>query len=314
MTEDELAISIAETTPAMLWLGDKGGRCLFLNAALRRFWGVDLQKIDEFEWSSTVHPDDVMAVFEPFREGMRAQRAFSAEARYLRADGVYRVMKTEAAPRFNEQGTFLGMSGVNTDITDQIEAERQSRYLMGELNHRTKNLLSVVQAIARTTARTTEPVDFLETFDRRLSGLAASNDLLVNQNWEMVSLRDLVAGQLSAIGVMDDPRVAIEGTEIQICPQHAQTLGMAMHELATNSLKYGALADPDGTLELSWRGNGEQAWSMEWRENVSRQISPPTRRGFGQVVMVDMVEQGTAGKVSMDFLPKGLTWSLIVSR
>jgi PAS domain S-box-containing protein len=312
MTENELAISIAETTPAMLWLGDQDGHCVFLNAALRRFWGVDPEDLGTFDWSSRVHVEDVDLVLQPFQEAMNAQVPFSTEARYRRADGVYRVMKTEAAPRF-AGGKFLGMTGVNTDVTEQRDAEEQSLYLMGELNHRTKNLLAVVQAIARSTARTTAPDEFLDTFTGRLSGLAASNDLLVNQDWSAVSLKALVAGQLSNISALEDPRVSIKGSEIQVCAQHAQTLGMALHELATNSLKHGALADESGRLSVTWVSQGPRCWTMEWREIISKRLTPPETRGFGHVVMVDMVEQSLGGQVRMEFPPTGLCWSLSVN-
>lgn len=312
MTENELATSIAETTPAMLWLGDETGRCLFLNASLRRFWGINLGELDTFDWSSTIHAEDVAMVLEPFQQAMTAQRAFSTEARYRRADGVYRVMRTEAAPRFADDGKFLGMAGVNTDVTEQRDAEHRSRYLMGELNHRTKNLLAVVQAIARSTARTTRPDDFLDAFVGRLSGLAASNDVLVTQDWSTVSLQALVVSQLTNIGAQGDPRVSFAGSDIQICPQHAQTLGMAMHELATNSLKYGALSEEKGKLSVIWNSNGSRRWTMEWREDISGRLTPPERRGFGHVVMVDMVEQALGGRVLLEFLPTGLRWSVSV--
>lgn len=296
----------------MLWTGDEHGRCLFLNSALRRFWGVDPEHLDLFDWLSTLHPDDVDVLAGPFGEAMAEHKPFVVEARYRRADGVYRIMRTEANPRFDRDGRFLGMSGVNTDVTEQRDAEQQSRYLMGELNHRTKNLITVVLAIARATSRTTEPDAFLDTFSSRLSGLAASNDLLVARDWTSVSLRDLVAGQFRTISMDNDRRVTFEGPDLSICPQHAQTLGMALHELATNSLKHGALSDDAGRLRVTWQGNEGEHWRMEWKEVLSRSVTPPQRKGFGHVVMVDMVERAVDGKVRLEFEPHGVVWSLEV--
>jgi len=312
MTDDQLAVAIAETTPAMLWMGDSKGQCLFLSRALRRFWGVDPERIETFDWSSTLHPDDVDMLAAPFGRAMADHTPFSVEARYRRADGSFRIMRTEANPRFDHQGSFLGMTGVNIDVTEQRQAEEQSRYLMGELNHRTKNLLTVVQAIARNTAGTTDTESFLDTFSARLAGLAASNNLLVSTDWSAVSLGDLVAGQLDTIGVAQNSRVAFGGPPIQVCPQHAQTIGMALHELATNSLKYGALSDPVGRLIVSWETLAAEHWRMEWRERVSSEVAPPQEKGFGHALIVDMVQRAVGGTVKLEFGHDGLVWTLEV--
>ena len=312
MVDDELTIAVAETTPAMLWMGDSVGRCVFLNAALRRFWGIDPKDLDQFDWLSTLHPDDAGLLSGPFTAAMERHAPFVVEARYRRADGVYRIMRTEANPRFGKDSVFVGMTGVNTDVTEQRDAEQQSRYLMGELNHRTKNLIAVVMAIARATARSTEPEAFLDVFASRLSGLASSNDLLVARDWMAVSLGDLVAGQFRTISMEGDERIAFGGCDISVCPQHAQTLGMALHELATNSLKHGALAEPNGRLSVTWHALDGDHWRIEWREGLTRPVVPPERKGFGHLVMVDMVERAIHGTVNLRFEPQGVVWSLEV--
>lgn len=312
MYEDELAIAVAETTPAMLWMGDENGRCLFLNRALRQFWGVDPEDLGSFDWFATLHPDDVAMLQAPFTQAMQDHAPFTVEARYRRADGSFRIMRTQANPRFDETGRFLGMTGVNTDVTDQRSAEEQSRYLMGELNHRTKNLLAVVQAIARSTARSTLPESFLDTFAARLGGLAASNNLLVAQDWSSVHLEDLVMGQLRTIGADEDVRVVVEGAPFLVCPQHAQVIGMALHELATNSLKHGALAHPEGRLRIVWAGAPTANWKLEWDESLPSVLVPPERKGFGHVVMVDMVERALDCEVKLEFRSSGVFWSLNV--
>ncbi|MBD8065180.1 PAS domain-containing protein [Devosia sp. PTR5] len=312
MNDDDLAIAVAETTPAMLWMGDENGRCLFLNEALRKFWGVDPENLDAFVWSSTLHPDDIETLQAPFVQAMRDHTPFSVEARYRRADGAFRIMRTQANPRFDKAGRFLGMAGVNIDVTDQRAAEEQSRYLLGEINHRTKNLLAVVQAIARNTARSSLPETFLDTFAARLSGLAASNDLLVAQDWSSVHLADLVIGQLRTIGADEDLRVTIDGPPILVSPRHAQVIGMAMHELATNSLKHGALAHPEGQLRIAWSGASDANWVLEWDENLPSTLTLPERKGFGHVVMVDMVKRAIEGQVNFEFRPSGVLWRLTV--
>lgn len=110
-------VPAAEGLAAMIWLGDSDGRCIYLNKAQREFWGVAMADIPRFTWSSTLLPEDQTALFETFAEAMAAKRAFSVRARYRRADGVVRTLETKAQPRFAPNGEFLGMVGVNLDVT-----------------------------------------------------------------------------------------------------------------------------------------------------------------------------------------------------
>jgi PAS domain S-box-containing protein len=271
-------ISVAENSPAMLWMGDQNGKCVFLNQAQREFWGVDPQDLSTFDWSSTVHPDDVQKLALPFAEAMAGQSPFSVEARYRRADGQYRTLRTTARPLF-EAGNFLGMTGVNTDITDQLIAEELSRVLMGELNHRTKNILTVVQAVARQTARSSSPEDFNKTFDSRLQGLAACNDLLLRNDWAGVDLAELVCSQLRYLGSDFGERLSSSGPPVRVAASAAQTLGMALHELSTNSLKYGALKSPAGRVDVRW-ALAPDGRACRGRRRASAPSHPPAGRAL----------------------------------
>jgi PAS domain S-box-containing protein len=124
---------VAETAPVMLWMGDTEGKCVYLNAALRDFWGVEPEDIASFDWNTTLHPDDRQKLFEPFEQGMRNQTGFSAEARFRRRDGSTRLVHTDARPRFGAGGEFLGMIGVNVDITDSRRVEDALRDLNAAL-------------------------------------------------------------------------------------------------------------------------------------------------------------------------------------
>jgi PAS domain S-box-containing protein len=111
-------VPIAEAMPAMLWLGGADGRCLYLNRALREFWGVSIGDLPGFTWSSTLVAEDAGPLFALFGEAMAQRKAFTVRARYRRADGAIRVLETKAEPRFAPNGEFLGMVGVNLDVTD----------------------------------------------------------------------------------------------------------------------------------------------------------------------------------------------------
>lgn len=306
----EFVAAMAETSPAMLWMGDADGKCMFLNAALRRFWGVNPTNFAEFDWTSTLHPDDVTKLGEPFGKAMAEQASFEVEARYRRADGEWRTMRTLANPRFAEDGRFLGMTGVNIDITDQLVAEEHTRLLMAELNHRTKNILSVAQAIARRTARDASPEDFIHSFSARLMGLSACNDLLLRTDWSGVGLDELAEAQLCHMRSLAGDRLTVAGPAIRIGSREAQTLSMALHELATNSLKYGALSQEGGRVDVSWQRLDPGRWRMEWNETTTVPPVPPSHKGFGHTVVVDMVSAALSAEVETDYPPTGFVWRM----
>lgn len=309
---EELCRAVAENSPAMLWMGDQNAKCVFLNQALRDFWGVDPQDLSTFDWGSTVHPEDIEKLAAPFTRAMAERTPFTVEARYRRADGHYRTLRTQARPRFDREGNFLGMTGVNIDITDQLVAEARTRMLMGELNHRTKNILSVVQAVARSTATNAGPEEFARAFSDRLLSLAASNDLLFRNDWEGVELAELVQAQLAHLGDVIGDRITFEGPSIRISSAAAQTLGMALHELSTNSLKYGALGSELGRVRLRWAHPSCQSdcFSLSWVESGVEAVAPPTRKGFGHTVIVDMVAAALDADVEIRFDPDGFRWSV----
>lgn len=307
---EELCRAVAENSPAMLWMGDENGKCVFLNQAQRDFWGVDPDDLSTFNWTATTHPDDVETLAAPFVVAMAERTAFTVSARYRRADGQYRTLRTQANPRFDRDGSFLGMTGVNTDITDQLFAEAQTRMLMGELNHRTKNILSVVQAVARQTERHASPAEFNRAFGNRLQGLAASNDLLLRSDWTGVELSELATVQLAHLGEMLGKRIVLDGPPLRIAAAAAQTLGMALHELSTNSLKYGALGAAEGSVELRWSRTNGEGFSIDWKESGHQDVAPPTRKGFGHSVIVSMVASALDADVDLCFEPDGLRWQV----
>lgn len=311
MADEELYRAVAENSPALLWIGDENGKCVFLNQAQRDFWGVDPEDLSAFDWTSTTHKDDIEKLSGPFVTGMSEQAPFSVAARYRAADGQYRTLRTEANPRFDRDGKFLGMTGVNTDITDQLAAEEQTRMLMGELNHRTKNILTVVQAIARQTAKHAAPEEFDQIFNKRLLGLAASNDLLLRSEWTGVELQELVQVQLQPLEGMLGERILVDGPRLRIASTAAQALGMALHELATNSLKYGALAAEKGSVELKWHVQTHEertGLSLRWIESGVSNVAPPDHKGFGHAIITDMVASAFEAEVILRFEPNGLRW------
>lgn len=192
------------------------------------------------------------------------------------------------------------------------QAEQQILLLMREVNHRSKNMLAVVQAIARQ-MHTSDPKQFVRQFSDRIVGLAASQDLLIESNWQGVRVADLVRSQLSLFRNLIGTRIALKGPPVRLQPPAAQAIGMALHELATNASKYGALSGDKGQVEVSWalEGAGEEGeFLLAWEEKDGPKVKPPDHRGFGYTIMVAMVEKSLDAKVVVDYQPGGLKWSV----
>jgi PAS domain S-box-containing protein len=196
----------------------------------------------------------------------------------------------------------------NRDITARKRAEEQVHLLMREANHRAKNMLSLVQVIARRTAAR-DPADFVDRFTERLQALAANQDLLVRHKWKGVGLEDLVRSQLAPFADLVGPRITVGGEPLHLNAAAAQALGLALHELATNAGKYGALSSDAGHVDIGWRLDGDTL-AMNWTERDGPPVTPPERQGFGTTVTRSMTARALDGDVELDFAPSGLTWRL----
>ena len=179
---------------------------------------------------------------------------------------------------------------------------------MREINHRAKNMLSVVDAIAHQTA-TKSPEDFVERFSERIQALSANQDLLVRNEWNGVEIEDLVRAQLAHFASLIGARIAVHGLRLRLNAATAQAIGLALHELATNAGKYGALSTDTGRVDVSW-GTVDNTFTISWSERDGPPVSVPKRRGFGTIVMEAMTERSVNGTVDLDYPPSGLSWRL----
>jgi len=202
------------------------------------------------------------------------------------------------------------VSGVfveGSDVTARVLAERQQTLLVDELNHRVKNTLAIVQAIAHQTLRTTtSPEAFREAFESRLLALSATHDLLTAAGWRAADLCDVLLVELRPFGA---DRYTTDGPDVGLSPAEAVACGLVFHELATNAAKYGALSTPDGRVDVSWtREDGRLA--LTWAERDGPLVSPPTRRGFGSRLIERSLQGQLGGEAHLDFAPGGLVCRL----
>jgi len=210
------------------------------------------------------------------------------------------------SPITDVQGRVTGASKVARDISEQKSREDQVQILLSELNHRSKNVLAVVQSIAHRTA-VSNPADFMERFSQRLRALAVNQDLLAKNEWHGIDLDDLLRAQLGPFA--QEPRVRTAGPAIRLSTSAAQAIGMAVHELATNASKYGAWSADSGAVEVSWE-NDRDTLTLRWIESGGPPVRPPSTRGFGSMVTSMIVEQAVHGKVEISYASTGVTWVL----
>lgn len=302
---------MAEEAPVMIWTSDPGGRCLHLNAMLRDFWGVD-EDFDAFDWRSTMHPEDAGAITAAMVAGTVERRSVEVEGRYLNAEGEYRILRTRARPRFAPNGEFLGLTGVNVDISERKRSEAQRELLLAELNHRVKNTLAVVQSIAHQTFRNGAATPAARAaFEGRLLALSTAHSLLTRSNWENARLDRIAEDVFHAQGI-EPGRVRISGPPVQLPAKPSLALSLALHELCTNALKYGALSVDDGTVALTWRiaEGSPQCLAIAWREAGGPAVMPPGHQGFGSRLINQVIASDLDGTVAIDFAPDGLVCTI----
>lgn len=216
----------------------------------------------------------------------------------------YYAMTIEA--KRDQSGVVVGIIGTMLDLTDRRRDEKRIRLMLRELTHRSKNLLAVIQAMARKTASLSGNLDtFVSDFSLRLRAIAAAHDLLVSESWSGADLRELLQASLAPTIDPASDHVSLSGPTLMLTPDAAQNLGLAFHELATNASKYGALSRTGGHLQVSWERLPEGGRIL-WTESGGPPVLPPERRGFGRILLERLVGVTLNGSVDLDFRPGGL--------
>jgi PAS domain S-box-containing protein len=313
-------------------LASKDRLQLALNAAQLGSWQYDplhrvvsgdrrCQEIFDFpkpeaaieEIMNLVHPDDVAMVKASLKAALDPidPRRPATEFRLRRRDGEVHWAEILGLAYFEgaaDERRAVSFVGTLQDITERKEREEKEHLLMREINHRAKNMLSVVDAIAHQTA-SRNPEDFVEHFSERIQALSANQDLLVRNEWNGVEIEELVRAQLALFADLIGSRIAVHGPKLRLNAASAQAIGLALHELATNAGKYGALSTDTGRVDIRW-GTNDDIFTMSWTEREGPPVSAPKRRGFGTIVMEAMAERSVDGKVDLGYAPSGVTWRL----
>ncbi|HVZ52238.1 MAG TPA: PAS domain S-box protein [Pseudolabrys sp.] len=438
-TEERFRL-MSESAPVMIWMSNANGGCLHLNRMLRQFWGVEEADLSKFDWRSTVHPDDAPEIGRQMMQALATRSVAAVKGRYRDFRGRYRLLQTNAQPRFSGKGEFLGMIGVNVDVTDREEADRvlreseqrfrlaveaapsgmvmtdkdgrivlvnahserlfgypraeligqpiemlvperfrgqhptfrsayqkdpsarpmgagrdlfalrkdgtevpveiglspiettegvmslaavvdissrkraeaQRELLLAELNHRVKNTLAVVQSIAHQTFRGVgAAAPARRAFEGRLIALSRAHNLLTQTNWESASLHELASATLDSNN-SNAGRITLAGPPILLAPKEALSMAMALHELYTNALKYGALSVDSGTIAVQWALSRDPDVRLHftWHETGGPKVKPPKQKGFGSVLLTRMLAGDLDAEVQLNFDEAGFSCTI----
>ncbi|WP_297296293.1 PAS domain S-box protein [uncultured Methylovirgula sp.] len=261
-------------------------------------------------------PDELMEERSTMMQRLMNGEAVEYQTRRLDRDGRSLDVWIRGAPVRSVEGNLFGASLIIRDITAQKQREEHVHFLMRELTHRSKNLLAVIQAMARQSlSLQTDPKDFVGRFSERLSSLAGSHDLLSIDDWAGASLTQLIRSQLQHFGDLIDTRILIQGRDVILQPEAAQNIGIVLHELSTNAAKFGALSVEAGIVVVSWSivdDGGEPRMRLNWREEHGPPVQAPDHRGFGRMVMERIAGQALGGQSKATFAPEGVIWELDV--
>jgi PAS domain S-box-containing protein len=243
--------------------------------------------------------------------------AVEYQTRRLHKNGQSIDVWIRGAPMRRTDGSLFGASFIIRNVTAQKQREEHVRFLMRELTHRSKNLLAVIQAMARQSLLLhTAPEEFVARFSERLNGLAGSHDLLLSDDWAGASLIQLIRSQLQHYDDLFDTRIHLEGTDLILRPEAAQNIGIALHELSTNAAKFGALSVEGGTVTVSWTivtaEDNERRMQLRWKERSGPPVILPAHKGFGRMVMDRIAGQALGGHSKSIFAPDGVCWELDV--
>ena len=290
------------------------GELDFCSPSLYEFTGLSPKDGDiGGGFAKAIHAEDFQEAVARWSRSLKSGEAYDHEFRLRHHSGEYRWVLTRTRAVYDKDGNVLQWLGTCTDIHELKLAQEEKQLMLGEMNHRVKNSLAMVHAMVSQTLRQADNIqDASASIQSRISMMARAHDRLVSSNWLDANISEVVE---AAIGPhrSNTHNFVISGPDLRIGSKQSLALTMALHELATNATKYGALHTPDGTVEITWgiQSDAEkEIFSFNWKEIGGPVVEKPTRRGFGS----RMIEQAVAvyfnGTAELVFAPEGLNYTL----
>jgi PAS domain S-box-containing protein len=304
--------ALTDLAPSFIWFATPDGALHYLNDRWYEFTGQTPEQALPDGWAGALHPDDVAHTAAVWADARATTAVYEIEVRYRRRDGEYRWYLARAEPVRDEQGRVKAWFGSSTDIHDRKLAEGRQDLLMRELDHRAKNALAVVQAALRLTPKE-DAGAYARAIEGRVAALARAHSMLAAARWEGAELHTLLSGELAPF--LAGQRAELSGPRAELQASAAQSVAMAVHELATNAAKHGALSVPGGRISVSWRTmfrpDGSPSLQLVWTETGGPSVpGPPVRRGFGSRVLDATIRTQLGGSVELAWKPTGLVCTL----
>lgn len=261
-----------------------------------------------------VHPDDLPRMQAEVRATIENGTPYHIEYRILTPDGEQRWVAVHGELQFRADGSLFAMSGFSTDISERKFIDEHRAVLARELSHRVKNTLATVSAVVSQTLRDAPSIAAAtEAVQGRIAAMATAHDLLIKDEIEGASIGDIVKRVLSPFIDAGGARFDIGGPPVRLSPQITLALSMALYELATNAIKYGALSTPDGQVTVKWSldvSSGARFLSFTWKEQGGPLVQRPTKSGFGTRMIERVLQSYVQGRSTVQFLPEGLRFEL----
>ncbi len=305
--------TITEAMPQMVWATRPDGYHDFYNARWYEFTGMPVGSTDGEAWAGLFHADDKDAAWDRWNHSLATGEAYEVEYRLRHHSGEYRWTLGRAQAVRNDTGEIVRWLGTCTDIHALKLAAEQRQLLLDEMNHRVKNTLAIVGVMVSQTLRKADSLqEASSAIQARIHMLARAHDRMINAKWTQTHMIEVVETALAPHRT-GEGRISIDGPDIAIGAKQALALTMALHELATNAAKYGALSGETGKVSIGWSvgsDEGEDMFHFTWVEAGGPRVTAPARRGFGS----RMIEQALAGyingKAELDYPASGLTFEL----
>jgi PAS domain S-box-containing protein len=306
---------LLDALPAAVYTTDVAGRITFYNEAAAVLWGCR-PELGKSEWCGSWRifwPDGRPLPHDecPMAIALKENRAVrGAEAIAERPDGTRVPFIPYPTPLHDASGKLVGAVNMLVDITDRKRAEEQQALLIRELHHRVKNTLATVQAIMGSTARASNTIEeFQQSFTGRIVALARTHTSLAEDRSQSITVRDLLCGELDPYDDGTEHRLRLEGPSIRLPSTIALPLGMAIHEMTTNAVKYGSLSVLGGSLTVAWALAGPEdggELTVEWVERDGPLVHAPTRRGFGSQLLERVLNSQIGARAAIAYDPEGL--------
>lgn len=301
--------AIGEACPDVIFAKNRDGHLVYANGATLDVLGIDRRLAgNALDLTQVLADSEAKLIKQNDDYVLSTGKTLFAEEIVTTPLGP-RIFRAAKAPIRNAAGEITGLAGVCIDITDSKKAAERERILMHEIEHRSRNLLAVLQSIVQL-IEAENVSELREAITRRLHALARSNNLIAAANWSGASLSAILKDEIAPYLDHDDPRLSLDGPDVMFDAALTQSLSLVIHELATNAAKYGALSVPTGRLSVHWTvgaaGNGGREVTIVWQENDGPLLERPKSQGFGSTVIDLFAHERDGGRVDYDWRPEGL--------